>query len=1056
MFDGGFKSKRAVSVIAYPLDSTGVVYASRVLEPTQVVMGCCRAIPIAIQINESLNQIQTIHRSHSEAQLERIQREREKLRQKSATNIQAFVRGRWNIERERGILRGEWDAALVQNDKSDGGLLELTAKLAFIAGGIDIPSQEDMNRLSRWTSYLASDWNDGGFVWMVPLINSKEETRKAWLHVLPKLIILSIKSANSNDHQRNGQLLAFVIQVLQNTSNPRIESAHILPHVPKVLLDRNIIQLLQSLIESMPTNLPGPYAPFLIFTTLLQKAPPFASTLQQMTTIMTIPNLSDRMSSTSIIEFLSALPMENWIGYLKANFQVLFLESDQTSTQKKAYLLANLVVFWSQGGSSVKKASELSDMISVLRILIDGMPLGYFATVHRELLDDPEVDSDDSDNEDRKRVRRSAPSPSPMEGVVLQNSIDNLDTRTKLNLGVMVEGPFLTSLVDTVVAQARDNDFLIPDAVLLILTLLYHWPTKKSSILASVTYASKAKLVGAIVQGLKAGVVWTTAIGGERSGWGKYLYNPNLDGEWSSIVFLSEVLCHQLQIMSDSEFLALTEPVSTKDIVSFSSILRSVLFHVFWTASDFSKSKHLNKYNSHIVHTFTSLLEQIYSRDSRRQFCPPNHWQMTSEIEMESFIQQAIADSDPSTTTPTSPLRSITSSSPRQQVLTHIPYVIPFEVRVKIFRAWIKRDREASGLDSEWLRPVARVEIRRDHVFEDAYTKLNGLGEGLKNRVAITFVSSLDGEVEAGIDGFVVFCLTKVNSTNNDSGGVFKEFLSELLKEVFSDGKHGLFQSTPENLIYPQTNHHFDSLRLRYMEFFGRVIAKALYEGILIDAGFAGFFLSKWLGRQSYLDDLLTLDTELHQGLMFLKNYKGNVEQDLSLNFTATEEGREAGTQRTVELIPIGSKIPVTLENRIRYIYLMANYKLNVRIGVPCHAFFDGLSTLINAKWLKIFNQAELQMLLGGASVPIDLEDLKRNITYGGDFHELHPTIRLFWQVVESEDEFSEEDRRLLVKFVTSCARPPLLGFSELKPGFCIRPSGESEDRLRECLIMSS
>jgi ubiquitin-protein ligase E3 C len=46
------------------------------------------------------------------------------------------------------------------------------------------------------------------------------------------------------------------------------------------------------------------------------------------------------------------------------------------------------------------------------------------------------------------------------------------------------------------------------------------------------------------------------------------------------------------------------------------------------------------------------------------------------------------------------------------------------------------------------------------------------------------------------------------------------------------------------------------------------VLGKAIYEGILVDISFAGFFLAKWLGRQSYLDDLNSLDSELYKGLI--------------------------------------------------------------------------------------------------------------------------------------------------------------------------------------------
>ncbi len=46
----------------------------------------------------------------------------------------------------------------------------------------------------------------------------------------------------------------------------------------------------------------------------------------------------------------------------------------------------------------------------------------------------------------------------------------------------------------------------------------------------------------------------------------------------------------------------------------------------------------------------------------------------------------------------------------------------------------------------------------------------------------------------------------------------------------------------------------------------------------------------QWLGKQSFLDDLASLDPELYSGLIFLKHYTGNMEE-LSLNFTMAEEG---------------------------------------------------------------------------------------------------------------------------------------------------------------------
>jgi ubiquitin-protein ligase E3 C len=107
---------------------------------------------------------------------------------------------------------------------------------------------------------------------------------------------------------------------------------------------------------------------------------------------------------------------------------------------------------------------------------------------------------------------------------------------------------------------------------------------------------------------------------------------------------------------------------------------------------------------------------------------------------------------------------------------------------------------------------------------------------------------------------------------------------------------------------------------------------------------------SQWLGKQSYLDDLASLDSELYQGLIFLKHYSGDL-ADLALNFTVTQD--EFGVARSVELIPNGSNIPVTKENRLKYIYLVSLYKLSRQIRKQSDAFFDGLSEMIDPKWLR-------------------------------------------------------------------------------------------------------
>jgi len=152
----------------------------------------------------------------------------------------------------------------------------------------------------------------------------------------------------------------------------------------------------------------------------------------------------------------------------------------------------------------------------------------------------------------------------------------------------------------------------------------------------------------------------------------------------------------------------------------------------------------------------------------------------------------------------------------------------------------------------------------------------------------------------------------------------------------------------------------------------------------------------------------------------------------------------------TKELRPGGSSIPVTNQNRLVYISYIARYRLQLQPLYQTNAFLQGLGQMIQPAWLSMFNQAELQTLVSGENADIDVEDLRRNTHCGGvyavgDDNQEHPTIQMFWQVMH---EMSNEERRKVVRFVTSTPRAPLLGFSHLNPRFSIRDSGEEEDRL--------
>lgn len=548
--------------------------------------------------------------------------------------------------------------------------------------------------------------------------------------------------------------------------------------------------------------------------------------------------------------------------------------------------------------------------------------------------------------------------------------------------------------------------------------------------------------------------------------------------------------------------------------------------------NDIKKSENIEEFlgiagmtYDYVRNIVTRVMRMLYERDSRRRFLPHGHWLMTSKFDMEGFIPDVVAeeerrrqiseegaedegqdDYEPSSQPQiigggraTANVRfarlakeqerkrrafALATVGPRLEILQHMPYAIPFNTRVQIFRQFTFQDqlrRRNGNVDPDMWRllhmPFAGADasggrhharIRRGNVLEDAFDQFYSLGEGLKEPIQITFVDKFD-TVEAGIDG----------------GGVTKEFLTTVTNEAFrSENGPGLFVTNDQNLLYPnptaidqrkqflrqggvnesdpEWNEAITHLLRRY-EFLGRVIGKCLYESILVDIGFAGFFLLKWASTvnagstaesryQANINDLRDLDESLYQGLLRLKNYPGNVESfglDFTIDDVVSPPGEPVRTM-TRELIPNGAKTVVTNDNRVLYISLVARHRLHTQPIHQTRAFLRGLSAIIQPSWLSMFNQTELQTLIGGDITEIDVDDLRRNTMYSGvyvigDDGIEHPTIRLFWQVMK---QFNDQDRRKVLKYVTSTPRSPLLGFAQLNPRFTIRDAGGDEQRL--------
>ncbi|TDL28807.1 HECT-domain-containing protein [Rickenella mellea] len=939
------------------------------------------------------------------AKANRNERQNIRIRQESALKLQAWWRGRYESRCVKEELKSRFDCDIA-------GINGMRC-LLFMG--------RDEERLGRWS--LAALAN--------PQVLHPEQGSQMenWLVLIPRIAVLLLQSVANDPTAPSAIAHLRVLHILLISSSSvggiAIGPLTVTQHTTAYLVQNSLYQFIATAIVKIPPDIKSaPALPLLTaictvpFSTWSKDSPEFVECFTQtILHIFTIPLLPNRLPLASLTSLSAQLPLASF-ELLSPTVQNL---GSSLSTEVEVHLLANLIAFTPARYSKLN-AAALDVYLTLLTKLFYDLPLNVFeppreTTVGQGWLHEPDEFSESEDTRIAS-LQDSKPHRSVAKLVV--------DAKTRLRMQTVPSASHLAALlnVSSKYSSTRLNLFGF------CLAIYTAWPTKRPNI----TMALLGSTGGNLVKELYRGYVRGSSLG--RDDDQRQLTDPRHSLGWPPLLLLTEVYTQSLLTMGDDEFFSGSSSVSSHrnpltldELTSFSRQLLNIAFALYW------QEDQANVQTSCVAGTSitwtavrekaTKCLQAIHARDSRRPFTPPNHWLVTSQIDMTSFVDAAVFEeqeiSEPSRLLSK---RQIAMMSPRLGVLNNIPFAIPFEIRVAIFRHFIRNDMINNG-NYDYFAGLDRTRavVRRGHIATDGFDKLGNAN--LKGRVEITFIDQF-GQEEAGIDG----------------GGVFKEFFTSLCKEVF-DSDRGLWLATKKNELYPNPHSYAkEPHSLEWYRFIGRILGKALYEGILIDVAFAGFFLAKWLGKQSFLDDLASLDPELYQGLIFLKHYSGDPEE-LSLNFTVADD--EFGVAKSIDLIPNGSNAPVTRDNRLQYIYLVSHYRLTKQIRPQSEAFFQGLSEMIDPKWLRMFNQQELQVLIGGVNSAIDLDDLRNHTNYGGLYQDNEPTIEAFWKVVNS---FNHEQRRTLLRFATSCSRPPLLGFKELTPNFSIRDAGNDQNRL--------
>ena len=474
--------------------------------------------------------------------------------------------------------------------------------------------------------------------------------------------------------------------------------------------------------------------------------------------------------------------------------------------------------------------------------------------------------------------------------------------------------------------------------------------------------------------------------------------------EFQLLILFADCLSYLLSILDDIEMYEKQVPFTLGHYITISSFINTFLFKSVWTNIIVDTS-------SSLFSSLHGLLTVLHRRDQRRPFAPFNHWLLQKEIKPSTLISELDKN------------RKSASI-----LIQKLPHIIPHSDRVVLFRRKVAADKAALGLSADSVDNVhfgnsTLVTIHRSRIVEDGYRQLANLTPAsLKGVIRVKFVN-IQGLDEAGID----------------QDGVFKEFLEETIKKVFDPGLN-LFCPTSDERLYPSPLSHMTDNHLALFEFVGKMIGKAVYEMIIIDVPFASFFVSQILGENkatayySYFDELSSLDAELYRNLTYIKYYEGDA-SDLGLTFTQDQD--VMGQIVTHELIHGGRGIMVTNDNKIAYMHAVAQFRMHKQIREQIKAFNRGFYSIISQEWLELFSPPEVMRLIAGDNSPLDLKDLRKHTHYYGGFHDAHRVINWLWDILDKD--FTSKERGSFLKFVTSCSKPPLLGFQHLEPPFSIR-----------------
>ncbi|KFK30462.1 hypothetical protein AALP_AA7G264200 [Arabis alpina] len=234
-----------------------------------------------------------------------------------------------------------------------------------------------------------------------------------------------------------------------------------------------------------------------------------------------------------------------------------------------------------------------------------------------------------------------------------------------------------------------------------------------------------------------------------------------------------------------------------------------------------------------------------------------------------------------------------------------------------------------------------------------------------------------------------------------------------------------------------------------YFRLLGRVMAKALQDGRLLDVPLSTPFYKLILGQELDLHDIISFDAELGKTLQELrvlvarKHYleaiggvnsgvasdlclRGSRIEDLCLDFTLPGYPEY--------ILRAGDEI-VDINSLEEYISLVVDATVKRGVTRQIEAFRSGFNQVFDVTSLQIFTPSELDYLLCGRRELWEADTLAEHIKFDHGYTAKSPAII---NLLEIMGELTADQQRAFCQFVTGAPRLPPGGLAVLNPKLTI------------------